>query len=133
MSEQEVLDLVQRWAGAELNGDVDAFDELLAADFAGVGPVGFVLDKEQWAGRHRGDLKNEEFEVKDTKVRLYGDAAVVVAVQAQKTKVMGHDSSGEFRVVVVATKQDGTWRIANVQLSGPLIAPGQMPPFAKPE
>lgn len=133
MSEQEVRDLVQRWAVVELNGDVDAFDALLADDFSGIGPVGFVLDKQQWSDRHRGDLKNEEFEVKDAKVRLYGDTAVVVAVQAQKTKVMGHDSSGEFRVVLVAARQDGAWRIANVQLSGPLIAPGQMPPFAKPE
>jgi len=132
MSEQEVLDLVQRWAGAELNGDVAAFDELLTADFTGVGPVGFVLTRQQWTDRF-SDLKNEEFEVKNAHVRVYGDAAVVEAVQAQKTKVRGHDSIGEFRVVVVAVKQDDTWRIANIQLSGPLIKPGQKPPFAKPE
>lgn len=131
MSEQEVLDLVQRWASAELNGDVDAYDDLMTADFNGVGPVGFVLTRQQWTDRFRGDLKNEEFEVKDTHVRVYGDAAVVEAVQAQKTTVRGHDSSGEFRVVVVAVRQDGNWRIANIQLSGPLIKPGQKPPFAK--
>lgn len=130
MSEQEVLDLVQRWAGAELNGDVAAFDELLTADFQGVGPVGFVLTNQQWTDRFQ-DLKNEEFEVKNANVRMYGDAAVVEAVQAQKARVRGHDSVGEFRVVVVAVRQDGTWRIANIQLSGPLIKPGQKPSFVK--
>lgn len=131
MSEQDVLDLVQRWAGAELNGDIAAFDELLTADFQGVGPVGFVLTNQQWTDRFRGDLKNEEFEVKNANVRVYGDAAIVEAVQAQKGTVRGHDMSGEFRVVVVAVRQDGDWRIANIQLSGPLIKPGQKPPFAK--
>src|SRR6266511_2712519 len=60
VSEQEVLDLVQRWAEVELRGDADAYGDLLAPDFIGVGPVGFVLTRDQWAERHRGDLKNEE-------------------------------------------------------------------------
>jgi ketosteroid isomerase-like protein len=57
-TEQEVLDLVARWANTELTGDVDAYTDLPAEDFVGVGPVGFVLDGEQWAQRHRGGLKN---------------------------------------------------------------------------
>lgn len=130
MSEQEVLDLVQRWAVAELNGDVDAYGELLTADFQGVGPVGFVLNNQQWTDRFQS-LKNEEFEVRNANVRVYGDAAVVEAVQAQKATVRGHDSIGEFRVVVVAVRQEGTWRIANLQLSGPLIKPGEKPSFVK--
>ncbi len=76
MTEQEVLDLVQRWAEVELRGDADAYGDLLAPDFVGVGPVGFVLTREQWADRHRGDLKNEEFQVQDPHVRIYGDTAI---------------------------------------------------------
>src|SRR5262245_14100489 len=126
-----ILDLVQRWANAELTGDVEACQELLAPDFVGVGPVGFVLDAEQWAMRHRGDLTNHEFEVDDPHIRLYGDTAVVEAVQTQRTTAMGRDTSGSFRLGIVAVKRDDRWLLAHVQLSGPLIAPGQMPSFAR--
>lgn len=55
--EQEVLDLVNRWARVELAGDVAAYPGLLDKHFLGVGPVGFVLDKDQWAQRHQGSSK----------------------------------------------------------------------------
>ena len=126
MSEQEVSDLVKRYATAELNGDADAYDDLVTDDFHGVGPVGFVLNKQQWVGR-LANVKNDAFEVKDATVRTYGDSAVVVGVQDQKTTVMGRDTSGQFRLTLVAVKQDGRWAIANAQLSGPLRAPEDMP------
>lgn len=126
MSEQEVLDLVKRYADAELNGDAGAYDDLVTEDFHGIGPVGFTLNKQQWVGR-LSNVKNDAFEVKDATVRVYGDAAVVVGVQDQKTTVMGRDTSGQFRITLVAVKQDGTWAIANAQLSGPLRAPEDMP------
>jgi ketosteroid isomerase-like protein len=79
-----VLDLIQRWATAELTGNVEAYQELLTPDFVGVGPVGFVLDADQWATRHNGDLTNHEFEVNDPHVRFFGDTAIVEAVQKQQ-------------------------------------------------
>lgn len=132
MSHHDVLDLVNRWAAAELAGDAEGLAGLLAPDFAGVGPVGFQLDREQWAGRHRdGNLTNHEFTVTDPHVRAYGDAAVVVAVLAQRTTAMGRDTSGSFRISVVAARQPDGWRVAHVQFSGPMIAPGEMPSFAR--
>jgi uncharacterized protein (TIGR02246 family) len=126
MSEQEVLDLVKRYAAAELNGDAGAYDDLVTEDFHGIGPVGFVLNKQQWVGR-LANVKNDAFEVKDATVRVYGDSAVVVGVQDQTTTVMGRDTSGQFRLTLAAVKQDGKWVIANAQLSGPLRAPEEMP------
>ena len=131
---KQVHDLIQRWAAAELAGDVEAYEHLLAADFTGVGPVGFVLTGEQWAQRHLGDLHNEKFEVFDPHVRLYGDpahTAVVEAVQQQTTTAMGRDTSGSFRLGLIAVRDRQDWRIAHIQLSGPLIKPGEMPSFAR--
>jgi uncharacterized protein (TIGR02246 family) len=131
---QPVLDLVQRWAAAELTGDAEAYDDLLTADFTGVGPVGFVLTGQQWAQRHLGDLHNEQFEVLDPHVRIYGDpvhTAVVEAVQRQTTTAMGRDTSGSFRLGLIAVHDGQDWRIAHLQLSGPLIKPGEMPAFAR--
>jgi uncharacterized protein (TIGR02246 family) len=133
VSDQQVLDLVQRWADVELRGDANGYGDLLAADFLGIGPVGFVLTADQWANRHRGDLNNDEFNVEDPHVRTYGgDTAIVEAVLRQKTTAMGRDTSGSFRLVVVAVEQEGRWLLANIQLSGPLIAPGTTPSFARP-
>lgn len=131
---QQVLNLVQRWAAAELVGDVGAYDQLLTADFTGVGPVGFVLTGEQWANRHLGDLHNEKFEVLDPHARIYGDppdTAVIEAIQRQATTAMERDISGSFRLGLVAVRAGQDWRITHIQLSGPLIKPGQMPPFAR--
>jgi uncharacterized protein (TIGR02246 family) len=130
-NEQQVLDLIQRWADAELKGDTDAYGQLLAEDFVGVGPVGFVLTGQQWAQRHHGDLTNHEFEVTDPHVRFYGDTAIVEAVQRQKTTAMGRDTSGSFRLCLVAVAAGDSWVIAHIQLSGPLIAPGEIPAFAR--
>jgi ketosteroid isomerase-like protein len=90
-----------------------------------------VLDGEQWAQRHRDGLKNEEFEILEPRVRLHGDAAIVGAVQRQKTVARGGDASGSFRVVLVAVRDDGRWAIAHIQLSGPLVAPGETPSFVR--
>ncbi|WP_236792696.1 nuclear transport factor 2 family protein [Amycolatopsis sp. GM8] len=129
--EKEVLELVDRWARAELAGDVAAYPSLLDERFIGVGPVGFVLDREQWAGRHNGALENHEFEVLEPHVRSYENTAIVEGVQRQRTTARGHDTSGEFRLVLVAVHDGEQWRIANLQLSGPLIAPGEIPAFAR--
>jgi ketosteroid isomerase-like protein len=54
-----------------------------------------------------------------------------VGVLRQRTKAMGRDTSGSFRVSLVAARQPDGWRVAHVQLSGPMIAPGEMPSFAR--
>ncbi|WP_422935647.1 nuclear transport factor 2 family protein [Sinomonas sp. P47F7] len=127
----EVLDLVQAWAATELSGDVEAYGPLFADDFQGIGPVGFVLDKDRWEQRHRGDVVNEKFEILEPHVRHYGDTALVEAVQRQKTVARGRDASALFRVLLVLVRRDERWVIANVQLSGPLVAPGETAPWLK--
>lgn len=132
MSDTDILDLVNRWAAAELAGDADTLIDLLTSEFAGIGPVGFRLGRDQWAGRHRaGNLTNEEFTVTEPQVQDLGDVAIVVAVLAQKTTAMGRDTSGSFRISLVVARQDGGWKIAHLQFSGPMIVPGEMPSFAR--
>lgn len=127
----QILDLIDRWAAAELAGDADTVSALLTDDFTGIGPVGFVLTRDQWAARHRsGDVDNREFRVTEPTVRAYGDVAVVTATLTQETTARGHDTSAEFRLGIVTRLVDD-WRIAHVQFSGPLIDPTEMPGFAR--
>jgi ketosteroid isomerase-like protein len=119
----EILDLVQRWAAAEQDNDPGLLDDVLADDFHGVGPAGFVLDRPQWLARFGNGLQNRAFAVEDAQVRDYGAAAVVVGVLAQETSFQGADNSGRFRVTVVAVRPADRWLLANVHI-GPLQPAG---------
>src|SRR5262249_7665304 len=118
MSQDQILDLGRRWADAELRADVATLDSLLDEDFTCVGPLGFVLNKDQYlAGRRSGDLKQESFTWQDVHVRVYGDAAIAIGSQVQKATYQGHDASGQFRVTQVFTRKGDSWVLASLHLS----------------
>src|SRR5579863_10129821 len=73
-----IRSFLQQWAAAECAGDAVALRELLADDFVGIGPVGFVLPKAGWIGRHGQGLRYDAFDVDDVQIRSYGDVAVAV-------------------------------------------------------
>ncbi len=115
----EVLDLVGRWAAAEQDNNAGALEGLLADDFVGVGPLGFVLGRDQWLARFANGLENRAFAVEDPQLRAYGDAAVVVGVLAQQTSFQGGDNSGRFRVTLVAVRPADRWLLAGVHIGMP--------------
>jgi hypothetical protein len=51
--EQEVARLADAWATAELQRDTAFLVRTLADDFIGVGPLGFLLTKQEWIARHQ--------------------------------------------------------------------------------
>lgn len=115
---REIDQLEQSWADAELRGDHHLLAGLLADDFAGVGPLGFVLTKQQWLDRYRsGGLVNEAFAWGEASYRVYGDAAIAVGKQTQTASVHGRDASGEFRVTHVFVRSGSAWRLASAHLS----------------
>ena len=122
----EVLELVERWATAEQGNDARALEELLAGDFAGVGPLGFVLGRDQWLARFGNGLENRVFAVQDAQVREYGTAAVVVGVLAQETSFQGADNSGRFRLTLVAARPADRWLLANAHIG--MLQPPAGPP-----
>jgi ketosteroid isomerase-like protein len=112
----DVLDLVERWAAAEQRNDAEALDGLLSDDFVGVGPLGFVLGRDQWLGRFGNGLENRSFVVEDAQVRDYGTAAIVVGVLDQETSFRGGDNSGRFRLTLVAVQPADRWLLANAHI-----------------
>jgi uncharacterized protein (TIGR02246 family) len=122
----DVLDLVTSWAAAEQGNDAEALEGLLADDFVGVGPLGFVLGRDQWQARFGNGLENRAFAVEDPQVRDYGAAAVVVGVLAQETSFQGADNSGRFRLTLVAVRPADRWLLANAHI-GPLQTPAGPP------
>ncbi len=122
----EVLDLMQRWASAEQGNDAGLLDGLLAERFVGVGPLGFVLTREQWLQRFQGGLHNSRFAVENPQVYDHGPAAVVVADEVQETTWQGGDNSGRFRLTATAVRTGDRWQLASVHI-GPLQQPPAPP------
>jgi ketosteroid isomerase-like protein len=123
---EQVQQLGQRWADAELNGDVDALDALTTPDFTLVGPLGFVLPKEQWLERHRpGLFRAQSLTWTEVGIREYGDTAVAIGVQEQKAEYQGRPAGGTFRTTHIAVKVAGQWRLAGMHVS-PIAVPPQI-------
>lgn len=128
-TEQEVARLVDAWAAAELRGDVAFLESALADDFVGIGPLGFMLTKQEWLARHQsGDLKYTAFTADEVKVRVYTEAALVTCRQIQQAAYRGSPVPGQFRASLMVVRQDGRWRLAGLQLS----AMGQFQPPIPP-
>lgn len=126
MSQEQVHELVRHWAGAESRSDADALDGLMTDDCSLIGPRGFVLGRQQTLDRYRsGALKTEAFSWSDVSVREYGATAIVVGIVTQRASYQGQDASGRFRATQIAVQEDGRWKCAGLQFSGPIM---EMPP-----
>jgi hypothetical protein len=119
-----VLDVVEQWCAAEQAGDDVRLATILADRFIGVGPVGFVLDRDQWIARFGRGLRNRLFTVQDPEVHVHGAAAVIVGVLKQETTFGDVDSSGRFRISLVAVPQGEEWRVAGVHIGVLHAGPG---------
>jgi ketosteroid isomerase-like protein len=107
-----------RWVAAELEGDVAALDQIATEDFRLVGPLGFVLDKQQWLDRYRsGAFETTSLDWSDVEVREYGDTAISIGVQEQEAAFQGAPSNGSFRITHVWVRDGDRWSIASIQLS----------------
>jgi hypothetical protein len=128
-TEQEVLRQADAWANAELRGDTTFLEHILLDDFIGIGPLGFMLTKQEWVARHQaGDLKYESFSLDEVKVRVYNnDAAVLIGRQVQNGAYRGNTIQGQLRTTLVFVQQQGQWRLASLQLS----TIGQPPNFTR--
>ncbi len=113
-----IQELENRWASAEIAGDVSTLDKLATEDFTLVGPFGFVLDKQQWLDRYRsGDLTTSELDWRDLRVREIGDTALVIGIHDQKAAYRGTPSNGQFRSTHIWVRADESWQLAGTQLS----------------
>jgi uncharacterized protein (TIGR02246 family) len=127
-AEQEVRRLTDAWATAELHGDVAFLEKMLADDFVGIGPLGFMLTKQQWLARHQsGDMKYTAHTLDEISVRTYNEAAIVIGRLTQEATYRGNPMNAQVRTTLVFVQEQGQWRLANLQLS----SIGQPPQFTR--
>jgi ketosteroid isomerase-like protein len=107
-----------RWSAAVQAADTGQLGTLLTDDFAGVGPLGFILPRQAWLARHRsGDLRYESFGLAEVQTRVYGRAAVVTARNNTRGSYQGHPIPEATRATLVLVDDAGDWRLAAIHMS----------------
>ncbi len=122
----KIEELAQDWATAESHGDTIFLGEILADDFIGVGPYGFMLAKDEWIERHAsGKLKYDSFALDETRVRLYGDAAVMTGRETAEGRYEDGDIRREihekFRATMLFVRDESVrggsrWLLAGIHI-----------------
>ena len=127
-TEQEVAQLADTWATAELQRDTAFLEKVLADDFVGVGPLGFLLTRQEWLARHQtGDLKYTAHALDEAQVRVYNEAAILIGRLTQEATYRGNPVNAQLRTTLVFVRQHGQWQLASLHFCNI----GQPPPFAR--
>lgn len=125
---EDAADAAERWVAAEAEGDAAVLGGLLAEDFCGVGPLGFVLSRAEWLDRHAsGALRYSALRLQEPQVRADEDHAVVVARQVGEGTYQGHPIPGDLRASIVLRRQVDGWCVTHVHTSFIAGTPGAPP------
>jgi ketosteroid isomerase-like protein len=117
-TEQRIRELGSRWAEAEQRGDVEMLDALSTDDFTLVGPLGFVLHKQEWLDRYRtGALVTYSLAWNEIEVRDYGDTAVAIGCHDQRAEYKGNPADARLRATHLAIRRGNDWVLAGMHLS----------------
>lgn len=113
-----IATLLENWCDAERRGDRDQLDAVLADEFVGIGPVGFVLRRDAWLDRFGPDLRYDVLELDEIDVRGVSDrTSVVIAHQHAHGEARGNPLPEETRVSFVVVDAATGPRIAGIQYS----------------
>jgi ketosteroid isomerase-like protein len=116
--QQEILRLEKEFSQAILKNDAEAVRRFLADDWIIVDPDGGIIDKERFLGVIKsGALTHEIMESDETRVRIYGNTAIVTALTTTKGKFSGQVFTTQERATDVFVKQDGQWHCALTHLT----------------
>ena len=124
---ERIDELLSEWTAAERAGDAEKLGALLTDDFSGAGPLGFVLTRPAWLGRHRQGLTYEHFVLDEIRVRRYGDVAVVTARNDTRGRYQGHPLPEAVRSTLVIARGPEGWRLAAIHMSFIAGTPGSPP------
>ena len=115
---EELLKWENEFEHAIVSNDADAVDGFLADDWVIVDPDGDIIDKARFLGVIKsGLLSHQLMESTDTKVRCYGETALVTGLVTTKGTFRGQDFTSCERSTDVFVKQNGQWRCVFTQLT----------------
>ncbi len=110
--EQTIIQLERDWNQATLTKDFKTLNRIIADDWIGVDFKGMQSTKaESLAELKAGESGNQEVELGDMTVRVFGNTAVVIGSDTEKSRYQGKDSSGKYAWMDVFVKRNGRWQV----------------------
>lgn len=117
-AEQQISALSDQMIQAQLKADTSYFEKHYADDATIVHGNGELFTKaEEIADLKSGSLTYELNEVRERKIHVHGDTAVVAFLISYKGTVSGKPFTGDLRRTVVWVKQEGNWKIVAYQVT----------------
>jgi len=101
----------QEWADVVERRDVEAADQLLAADFAlsSIGGVGDQVSREEWLGSlHKIESTHLALDILES--RVLGEVGIVRARLRWEARMGERDLTGDYAVTDVFKREEGRWR-----------------------
>jgi len=115
-TEQQIREVNDRYIAAQLNNDSDSLQKLMADDFMAIRSDGSLSTRAQEIEHIKsGALTHEKSDIKDVKIRVYGNTAVASVRSYFKGTVNGKPLSSTVRVTRVWVKQKGNWKCVALQ------------------
>jgi len=114
----EIQDLEQVWRQGVLENSVPTATRLLADDYLGINPNGTLETKaDALAARRSSATRVSRLDPVTTKIRVYGDTAVVTSVVEITATRDGADISGRYHYTRVYSRRHGEWKIVSFEAS----------------
>jgi ketosteroid isomerase-like protein len=111
--QEEVLRIEKELSQAIVRNDAEAVGRFLADDWIVIDPDGGIIDRARFLGVIKsGTLAHEMMESADSRVRIYGNTAIVTALTTTKGKYSGQAFTTQERATDVFVKQNGRWQCA---------------------
>lgn len=110
-TEESALAAEQEVAKALLNNDADALGRMLTDDWVVVSTYGGMADKAGFlAVIKSGQFTRKTMELSDSRVKIYGDTAVVTSKLRTSGTIMGRPFDVPERQTDVLVWRDGGWK-----------------------
>lgn len=116
--EEQIKDLQYQFDQAQVDGDFETIESLLAPDIMFIGPKGYITDVEEWLTVHRnGEYKQTVMESIDADIRVYGKTAILYDLKNSECVYKDEMIKGIFRTTQVWIKQQDRWQLTSVQFT----------------
>jgi ketosteroid isomerase-like protein len=114
----DLITLEKQFAQAIVKADVDALDNIVSDDWIIIGPEGKVINRPGFLDVVRsGALAHSSMESDETRVRVYGDTAIVTARVVTAGAYQGQAFTTHERSSDVFVRQQGHWKCVLTQLT----------------
>jgi ketosteroid isomerase-like protein len=110
--------LSDAWDRAIVSKDRSAIEANMTEDFRQIDGAGNIETKATFvADLMAPELTIDPYTVEDFEIRLYGDSALLSGRTRMTGAYQGRRFESHYRYIDVYVKQNGSWRVASVQIT----------------